>query len=449
MSITGLQILERMIDKGGLGIYMPNAEIDSIAAALLTSTLHLRNENWGAQQHESISSLLYRPGAASAADYVRYVSSSSTNAGAVVPDADWADVTLTSEDIAMLHGGIHPTWLLRAINRGMGGVYDENIEPLSAKPSGAVLQDAGFQSSATTQYVESDTDGGPTMTFSKVTTANSENVFQGIGSGRGLNTQDGGYFRQRFNVTQREPVVMHALSRLASGTAAQLLLRDVTGSANIGTTVEHDEGAWQWMRRLETIPDDSKILEVRWQGSGASADVYWGGHSILFPNQARVILDTKWDTEFKMPSLVSVDMAGDSPATGVFPAMSARYTEIPRTDYSFLFNRQGANPYAVQFHNGTQQHWFQKPVMIQGRRAYSDFTTFTLALSETTGADLDLIASAALVEAFLDQRIAERVSNPETRLADAYGYFLEQKRQFQQRGPAQRKQPWSMPRAMN
>src|SRR3972149_712924 len=124
MSITGLQILDRMMAKGGLGIYMPNAEIDSITAALLTSVLHLRNDNWGQNQHQSLASLLYRPSAATAADYVRYVGSSSTNIGAVVPDADWADITLGTEDIALLWGGVHPSWLLAALNRGMGKVYD-------------------------------------------------------------------------------------------------------------------------------------------------------------------------------------------------------------------------------------------------------------------------------------------------------------------------------------
>ncbi len=449
MSITGLQIFQRMVEKGGLGIWMPNAEIDSLAAALLTSVLHLRNENWGSQQHESQSNLIFRPSAATVADYVRYVKSSSTNAGAVVPDADYSDVTLGSEDIALLKGGLHPSWLLQALNRGMGKVYTENTEPLSAKPAGAVLADAGHQSSSASNYVESDADGGPAITITPTATANSENVYQGVGSLRALNGADGGYFRQRFNVTQREPVVVHDLSRLASGTAAQLLLRDVTGSANIGTTVEHSEGAWQWMRRQETIPDDCKIMEVRWQGSGASADVYRGGHSILFPAQSRVILDSKWDTAFKMPSLVSVKMRGDSPEANVYPAMASELVEIPRRDYDFLFDRQGANPYAIQFHNDSQKQWFQNPVLIQGRRAMSDFTTFTLALSETTNCDLELIVAAALVEAFRDQRIVECVRDADTRLADAYGDFLETERQFEQHGPAKRRPTVVMPRAWN
>lgn len=445
---TGEALFQLVLIRGGLGHYIAAADL-TLAAGSITAPVFFANGDWGAGQFSNKSWIVYRPGAASSADYVRYLSTLTPSTGLVAVDHNYSDTTATNETFYFLENGVHPSWVVDALNRGLDKHYVENIEPLSTKPAGSVLADAGHQSTATTQYTESDADAGPAMTISRVSTANSENVFQGIGAMRALNAAAGGYFRQRFSVTPGQQVMVHALSRLDSGTNAELVLYDVTNSAAIGTTVEHSQEAYQWMRRVDTIPTGCKIMEVRWQGEGTTDDVYWGGHSILFPELSRVYLDTKWDAAGKIPALVAAIPGGTSVSSNVYAAHATELVEIPTSDYAFLWERAGANPYAVQFHNNSQRHWFQYPIMIQGRRALSDLTTFTMALTETTSGETDLLDAIARVELFQDGRIRQRVSDADLRLAKAHDDLRAASRLLATTGPADRRMPLSFPRAGN
>lgn len=439
---TGAEIFQKMVSRGGLGDYMPAAQVDSRTSLALISNLWLGNGNWGNNQKSD--QLIFIPGVATQADQVRYVKEGDHALSTLVPDRAWSDVA--DLDVYLLKDGLHPQWLVDAINDALLKNYTENTEPLSAKPAGTVLADAGYQSNSTAQYTLSQT------ALTKITTANSENVFQSVGSGRSVNSGAGGYHYQRYSVTGQEQAIVYALSRLAAGTNAELVIATgatTGGIAAVGTTVEHSQAAWQWMKRSEIITAGHKFMDVRYQGEGASDDIYWGGHTVLFPSHTRVILDTKWDTAFKMPSLAYAEMGGTSVANGIFPAFSMELTEIPRTDYDFLFDRQGANPTAIQFHNGSQKKWFQYPVFIQGRRAYGDFTTMTLALSETTGCDLDLAVSAALIELFQRDFVKSKVTDAAGKLRNAREAYSDARRQFEQKGPAKRRPVMNYPRAGN
>lgn len=418
-TITGEQILAAVIQRSRIGQVIPSAQIGSLAAGSVTSVLRLRNGLDGPNTYRDLGGGIYRPGnATGAADYFRACGTLTPSTGVLAVDANWADTTLGSETLYLLYYRVHPQDLLDALEAALRETYFENMEPLSMKPSGTTAIDSGFQSTATTAYVESDADGGAATTFSKVTTANSENVFYGIGAGRVLNAAAGGYIRQRFNVTEQEQYIVHALSRLDAGTNAELVLRDSSNSAFIGTTVEHDQEAYQWMRRVETIPTDCKILEVRLQGEGETDDVYWNGLCVLSPNHPYVVLDTKWDSRTEL-KLMYADLGSAGPTNGTYPAASARLREIPSDDYAFRMERPGANPYAVQFHHDSQKHWFKYPIYIQGRRAYSDLTTFTLALSETTSADLDTIEARMRVEMFNPSGTCRHVPDREALYAAA------------------------------
>jgi len=394
--ITGETILQAAMRRGKFGLVLANAEIGAIAAGTVTSVLHLRNANWGTDHF--LGQAVYRPGnATGVADYVRY-GTSLTTAGVLSIDANWADTTLGTENVYIFDLKITPTQFLDALNRALLRCYFDNVEPLSTKPAGTVVADAGFQSTATSSYTESDADGGAATTFTKVTTTNSENVFMGLGAGRILNGAAGGYIRQRYPVTEGEQVTVYNLTRLDSGTNSELVLYDVSNSAAIGTTVEHDQESHQIMKRSEAMPSTCKILEVRHQGEGASDDIYINGVWVYKNRALRMILDTTWETEFNMPSLAYLALRG--PGTGganVYDAHAAKWEPIPKDDYEFLIERPGANPYAIQFET---DEWFQYPIIIQGRRAYADLTTFTLALTETTAAPLELIEAATRMEMF-------------------------------------------------
>lgn len=439
-SVTGEDILQSLIRRAGIGQTLLNADIGSIAAGNVTAVKFLRNAQWPSNYFQSLNALVYRPSAASApADLVRYATTVASSTGVLSIDSNWADTTIGTENIYLLYYGIHPQWIVDAMNRACRQCYFPTMEPLSAKPTGAVVADAGMQKSVTTSYVESDVDSGPATTFSKVTTADSEHVYRGIGSGRVVNTEVGGYIRQRFNVSEQEQVIFNALSQLDSGTNVQAVLQDVTNTAAVGSTITHSQHAWTWTRRIETVPSACKILEARLGGAGASDDLYVNAFQVLFPMRARMILDTTWETEFEIPSLAYLrfDRAGIDNLT--YPADSAELIEIPRGEYDFDFERPGANPSAVQFHNNSQAFYFQNPVYIQGRRAYSDLTTFTTGLSETTTGDLDLITSATWAQLLADPQVRERVPGGQTKWGEANFNFQQYRYVKRAEPPAQKK----------
>lgn len=437
---TGLQVVEELIKNRGIGEVIKNGQA-TIAATALTSVYYFGNSSGeittGSLRNKGAG--FWRPSNATGlADDWRLCGDVNGATGAVTV-ATWSDTTLGTEDIYLLYY-CHPQYVIDAMNKALRAVYFTTDEPLSTKPTGTTLADAGFQNSATTYWTESDADGGAATTFTKVSTSDSENVYSGrIRGGRVENAAAGGYIRQRFAVTEGEQVISFALTRLDSGTNFEHVLRDTNNSAFIGTTVEHDQEQWQFTRRVESVPTDCKILEVRLQGEGTTDDFYIAGHWFYRTRNQRLILDTTWDTEFKVPSLAYAEFTGHSSGSNVYDGMSFQLTEVPSGDYSFLSNRPGASPYAIQFHT---DHWFQYPLYIQGRRAHSDVDgPFTRVLTETTSCDLDLFEAAVAVEFFSDPRV--RIPDRIAHLSRAQQDFAELGKQFRVEGPARRKGDWA------
>ena len=403
-AITGLTVVQHAVERGGLGLYLPNADIGSLAAGNIVSVKWFRDGNFATNTFRSNGAHIWRPeNATGVADDWRSAGDLTASSGTLANDANWADTTLTDEDIIVLFHHNHYDWLIAAMNRSLRRAFFQTQEPLSKKPSAAVLADAGFQKSATTQWTESDVDGGPATGFTKVATQNSENVFAGmIRAGRVLNTETNGYIRQRFSVSSNSQLNAFSLTRLGSGTSVDLVLWDVTNNVQIGTAVEHAQEAWQFMRRNEAVPATCKIVEIRHRGEGATADFYINGSWFYESQGRRIILDTEWDTSFKTPKLMYTEM-GRSTASNVYDAQSLDLRPVPVDDYNATWNRTAANPGSIQFHT---DEWFQYPLWIDGRRAHSDVDgPFTRVLTETTSADLDLFVWMTLEEFFMDSRV--------------------------------------------
>ena len=438
VTISGETILQNVIRKGGIGTVLPNADIGAIAATTTTSVLHLRSAHYDTNTFRNKTAYRFRPGnATGVADYVRAVTTLVNSTGVLTHDATDSDTTLGAENIYMLYG-VHPTWFVEDLNLALRRTYFENMEPLS------LAADAGFQSSATSSYTESDADAGPATTFTKVTTADSDNVFTGIASGRVANAATDGYIRQRFNVHPGEQVYVGVLARADVGTSS-LVAYDVSNAAEIAGTVQHTGENWGYLSRAVSVPSGCEILEIRLQGEESNADIYHSGLWVNRINDRRVKLSTTWDTAFKIPAL-AVAKFGASVGSGVDAAFSIDYEEIPPSDYDFLFERPGANPYALQWHTN---RWADQPVYIQGRRAYADLTTFTLALSETTACDLDLITAATLRALYEDERVQAVTPDWQEKLGRWAGELAGQANIHKTTGPALRRRVRSVARLSN
>ena len=431
---------------------MLNANIGAIAAGTVTSVLYLRNGLWTVGRFRSMDTYLWRPGnATGVADYVRTAGSLAPSTGVLDTDSNWSDTTLGTENIYLIYYGIHPQNIVNAMNRAARKNSFENEEPLS------LAADAGFQSTATSSYAESDADGGAATTFTKITTADSFNVFPSfIGSGRVLNAAANGYIRQRFNITRSsggEEIYVGWLNRAdvgTSGNGASLVLYDITNSALLGTAISSSEENWQYMWRRERATGGSagtEILEVRLQGIGANDDLYMNGLWVYRTSNLMMPLSTTWDSSWKVPALSYLSF-GKNIASHVEDAWSVHKQEIPKSDYKFLISRPGANPYALQWQdtptNPGGTHWYNYPILIQGRRAYSDIdTAVTLALTQSSSQDLDLWESAVRMELFSDPEV--NCPDKAAKLAKATDDWRQYSAQQPVEGPAQTRRFASWP----
>lgn len=382
----------------------------TLAVGSLTSVYRLRNARHSTNHYSSMSTYFYWPAnPTGAADYVRNVNDLTPASGLVDFNANLASATLSNSAVYLLFHGIHPQQFVDALLSAMRVCYFPTREPLSVKPISTTVADAGFQSSVTSSWTESDVDSGAATGFTKISTANSEDVFYGVGAGRILNTAAAGYIRQRYNVTGGDTVVITSLTRLAAGTNSELVAWDVTNDAQIGTTVEHAQESWQFMTATIQIPATCKIFEIRHRGEGTTDDVRINGSWVQPQSQRRFVLDTMWEaTEWALPRLLAVKFGGQSVASNVYDAHSAELVAIEPGPHTYTVDADpaGAHEIAIQIHDTSLLRY---PLYVNGRRALSDLTTFTPALSQTTPGDLDLLAYATMVEMFQDGGTASHV----------------------------------------
>ena len=417
---TGLQLLQLFLQRRGVGLYLANSQIGSISATSVVSVFHYRNLNWGTNQLRSIGAAFSRPSNATGiADDYRPCGDLTSSTGSVAVDTQ-ADTTLGTEDYYQLNHGIHPQVILDAMNLALRQLYLQNEDWLS------LAADPGFQSTGTTSYVESDADGGPATTFSKITTADSFNVYPGfIASGRILNAAANGYIRQRFKITRGKQIAVWWLARAdvgASGAGMSLVLYDLTNSALLGTAINSDEENWQVLHRLENVTSGAagtEDLEVRLQAIGTIDDLYNNGLIVYRPDDAEITLSTTWENRNIAPALSYVTF-GANTADGVEQAFSLQRHPIDREAYQLVSSRPGANPFKLAWninHPFYSQRW-RYPILIQGRRAHSDVDgPFTRVLTETTSCDRDLFEARMAVNVFANEHV--RVPNQDKLLAKA------------------------------
>lgn len=431
---TGGACAERMIVNGGLGIVIQagnyTGAADGITAARYFQVVDSYEfNNWG----------YWRPESASLpADEWRLATTVASAKLSV--NSNWADTTFTDEEIYVIGpGAIHPQFIWDAENEALRDLYFPNIEPLSHKPLGTGVADAGFQSSGTGSYTTG------SSSFSKVTTANSNNVRTGVGSGRVQNSGANGHIYQAFDAVAGQKMRVFACGRIDSGTAASVVLYDGTGSAAVGTTITHSQKAFCYIKREETVPASSVVMQVRLGGTGASDDTYWDAQHVYFEDVAYFPLDSTWQVdEFRAPKLMYLRFRGQEVSSDVWVAGESDLHEVPEEDYSLHKSDQEAHPYAIQFHNGSHLKWYQYPLFIQGRRAHSDIAGKLDNSDWTTDVkiDLPLWESRARVALFTDRRVQREYPDWPARLNDAQEDFRRASRRFTVKGPAASGEPF-------
>lgn len=439
MTTLGTAVQQALIKAGlgpnGASPKLPTGFFTLSSGTTVTAALYfLGTSKW------STNSLLgwiqWRPGAATAAnvDDIRRISTLAPSTGVYTIEASVADTTAGTEDIYLLPPWLHPQRIIDAANYALEKIYTENNENTSTKPTGTGIADAGFQNSATSAYSSTNAN------LAKVATANSQFVLQGLGSMSVTLTSASGYAYQDFDATPGEAFRAYAASLATSGDTSVFSVYDQANSASIDS-VSHTYTTFQWNAIRDVVPSGTTgLLRVRFGGSASSDVIYYGGQCVLFPARNRLHLDTKWDSEFKATELVSIQMRGSSPTNQVIPASDVELVTVPRADYSFSFERGGPNPTTIYWHNKAQEHWYENPLMISGRRQYADFTTALTLSSWATdipGIDKDLFDAMIRVELFSMEDIRQADSANTVRLGRALDDVAKIGSQFKKNNPGQ------------
>lgn len=428
-------IIQQAMSKTGrpaMGFFIPNAAITALAAGSFTvprfflNTLLSNNTaiGWG----------VWRPGAATAPDYFRHISGITPSTGAVAVDSNYADTTLGTEDIYVLPPGIIPDMIIDCLNLSWRNGYFPSMEPLSMKPVSTGIADAGFQNTATSAYT-----GYGTQTFTKDSTANSENIFRGINSGKTVTTAVNSGVLQQFAVGEGEQLIVHNLSKLASGTACALELYD--GTSVIGTTQTHSQRKWMYMKRVETMTDGKTTLTVRQIATGSVDTMYLNGTFVVTRGTRQMILDTRWDTAYKTEmGLKYVNFHGHSPETYAYDAFGTDLLDVPKNLYDIDIETPGANPTRVFFHDGIEQY-LEHPIYMHGRRAFSDLYAATIAdVTTSIPGNQDLLDALFRVEYFSKGDVRRVFPDWNLELYRAQSDASNASQRQTVRGPAQRHQ---------
>lgn len=382
-------IQNRVVEDLNIGITLANADISSLSTSAIVSTKKFRNPNWSTNYFRSLNAGIYRPDAATASegDHWRIAGDLTVSTGSLAPDPNWTDGTLGTETALVLFYGIDYQMLNDAINRALEDVYFQNEVALS------IFADGDMQSSATSSWT-----GASGATLSKVTTAGFTPF--GIRSLRVQNDSTNDYAQSgTVTLTKGSQVFVWAIVGVNSGTA-ELVLYDVTNSAEFGTTKTSTEVQPTFIYRSESIPATCAKIAARLQGDEASADIYWNQLGGYRANGSRVFLPSTFDERFKIEKLTYAKFDSTD-------ALSINTADVDPSDYSFLFSNPAANPYAVQFHN---TKWLGMPLFIQGRRPYSDMGALS-AQADITTCPLHLIAAAASARLLLPPSVRAKVPN--------------------------------------
>lgn len=387
------QVINRLCTQYGIGTLIASGEIASIGNTSLTITPFI-NTNWGGAHFLQNEYIVHRYQATDAGDVIRYASEfmPATGALAVAGGANYVDQTAAGEALRLIKWGLHPTHdILPAINLAQEQIGARDLMALS------LAADASQWSSATSSYTESDSDGGPAATLSKVTTAG-QNIFPGQRrGGRVLNAAANGYIRQRFNVTRGEQIYTGVFVRADVG-EFKLKWQDVSNSVELGTAISTTEETWQYVHRQESVTggdSGTEILEVRLQPVGTTDDAYFGPFFVYRLSQARMVLPSDITEEYQIEALTYGTFSRNT-ASGVEDAMSLETIEVPHDDYGFFFGQGQGQQNFIQFHNGSHEKWLRYPLFLQVRLPDSAVTTLT-AEADTTNIPLHLIVPQVML----------------------------------------------------
>lgn len=371
-----------------LGVIIPTAAITAFAATSITAADLLRNSRWGINHFSSLGTIIYRPGAASAADYVRYAGDLAPTTGALShTGANYSDTTVGSEGAELWYHELRPDKeFLDAVNRALEFVFYSTYVPLSH------LSNADGDMALATDTNWTDV-GTPTTSAKDATPAYTPygvRNYHTVGNAVNEGTQSA-----TVTIRKEAQLTLYTIGSALSGTAS-LQPYDVTNSAAITTTeaTTSDERHPMLMKWYGSVPATCEAVAAYMIGTTNPSDIYWNGAWLYNMEDLKVNFPSYVSEQFMAPSIFQLRprTGGASSSTWAASGEMVRLTE--GVDYDLQFHHLDANPYAAIFRSNES---FSYPLFIQARRPYSDQGALS-AEADTTNAPIHQLIPAIKLE---------------------------------------------------
>lgn len=392
---TDLTTLRRMLGGrgttgvGGLDIMtlIPTAFVGAFAAGSMTSVQYLQNTEWGSKHFSGMGYGIFRPGAASSADYYRPAGDLTNTTGVLAhTGSNYADTTVGTEDVELWKGRIRPNEEVHdAINRALDNVYTSIYVPLSELSN----LDGDMVATTDTNW----TDVGTPTTSAKATTAEYTpyltRSYHLVGD-----AVDEGTRSAALRIRNSKSVKAFTISTVVSGTAG-FQYYDVTNSATAGTQITTDYREPQLMCLPWTaVPDTCHSIALRMTGTTNPSDIYWSGAWLYRMGNRTLQLPSYIEENFQSPSIFQAVPTYGS-GTNTYDALSLELTELQEgRDYNLVGHPAEANPNSVQF---LRDDCFDWPLFVEARVPWSYFGALT-AETDTTKCPVTQLVPAAKME---------------------------------------------------
>lgn len=376
MATTLASLRRRLLRELDLGWVITNADLTSLAATSITSTNMLRNSLWGTTMFSDLNCVIFRPDAASAADYIRYAGDLTNSSGLLAhTGANYSDTT-TPEVIEIWKYGIRPTReVIDSLNRCLEFEFRTSHHLFS---HGSRVDYAMDIATTDTNW----TDVGTPTTSAKTTSQSTQLVpfgpraYQLIADAANEGTRSSPLL-----IGQGGTVSAFAIIAADAGTAS-FRLRDNTNSADIGTAVTHSERTPMLMViHNQEVPDTCKAVQFEALGTVNPSTIYVNQTGIYVHDNLMVQLPSFITESFMAPKFMQA-VPRTQIATDVYDAGSLDFVPLTEgVDYWPVFGHSDAQQYKVRFRDASLFEW---PIFVEYKRPGSDETTFAEDETATT-----------------------------------------------------------------
>ncbi len=398
-------IRTRLLRELDLGMLIPNAAFDSAATGSITSADMLRDTNIAGNHFSSKATVIHRPAAATAADFIRFAGALTNTTGLLAhTGANYADTTVTSETVELWYDRIRPDKEIKdAANRALEFCFFSTFVPISHGG------DLDFDMAATTDTNWTDV-LTPTTSAKSVTARRVPyglRAYNLIADAVGEGTRSA-----TIGVSQGRPIRSWAIVSCDSG-GMTYQPYDITNSAVMTSpaAVTHTEEEPQLVEWHGNVPATCKEAALNFISTANPSSFFINMAWLYKTDNLRVNLPGYVSEQFKAPS-VFMGIPIQQNGTGYYDAQSLDMVELTEgKDYRYLTHQPDANPHAILVLPGSRAWGYPHPLFVQARRPYSDLTTFSVETDSTT-CPLHLLMPAFKMRVLLDILIPRQPGSP-------------------------------------